>query len=398
MPTVPTRRRFAARRWWGALVLTLTCLALTAACGSSTNDTATSTSATASVTTSPAPRGDLPEVLQTSLQQALDQTMATYDVPGGVVGVWIPGKGAWIGAAGVADRETNAPVSGDMIWPLRSVTKSFTVTLILQLADEGKLSLDDPLDKYVSGVTDGSSITLRQLADMSSGNADYTNDAFITDFQADPNKIFTIDELNSYVLDQPADFTPGTERIYTNANTNLLGAVVEKVTGQPFSDVLNERVIRPLGLEHTQYLVDATQWPDPHAIGYQPDAGVLTPQPDNLSIYGPAGSMVSNLDDERVWAEALATGSLLTSAMQSERIQGAPLQKGPPYDQYALGIGETDGWWGHNGEGFGFTTAAFHNNSTGATVVVFMNEAQAVPEGHPADQMFRRVAEILQPS
>jgi D-alanyl-D-alanine carboxypeptidase len=97
----------------------------------------------------------------------------------------------------------------------------------------------------------------------------------------------------------------------------------------------------------------------------------------------------------RVWAESLATGSLLKPGTQSERLQGAPLEEGPPYDRYALGIGETGGWWGHNGEGFGFTAAMFHDNGTSATVVVFMNEAQAVPRGPPADQMFRRVAEIL---
>ncbi|MGD9501696.1 MAG: serine hydrolase domain-containing protein [Methyloceanibacter sp.] len=344
---------------------------------------------------SPAPQGDLPEALRAKLQEALDQIMATYDVPGAAVGVWVPGKGAWIAAAGIADRATGAPVTKDMTWPLRSVTKSYTVTLILQLAGEGRLSLDDPIDKYVSGVTGGGAITLRELAAMSSGNADYVGEEFIKDFEADPNRIFTLEELNSYALGKPANFAPGTRRIYTNANTNLLGAVVERVTGKDFKDALSERILEPLGLKNTHYLTDAREWPEPHAIGYEPVDGVLTPQPANLSIYGPAGSMVSNLDDERVWAEALATGSLLRQAMQSARLKGAPLEEGPPYDRYALGIGETFGWWGHNGEGFGFTAAMFHNDSTGATVVVFMNEAKAVPEGHPADQMFRRVATIL---
>jgi D-alanyl-D-alanine carboxypeptidase len=379
----------------GIGIMSLVCTAAEAKEYERSSDKAASISTTGSTASSPAQQGDLPEALQTRLQQALDQTMATYNVPGAVVGVWVPGKGSWIGTEGVADRETKAPVTKDMVWPLRSVTKSFTVTLILQLADEGKLNLDDPLDKYVSGVTDGASITLRQLADMSSGNADYVGEQFITDFQADPDRIFTLDALNGYAVDQPANFAPGARRIYTNANTNLLGAVVEKVTGQPFKDVLEERILQPLGLKDTQYLLDATQWPEPHAVGYEPVDGVLTPQPENLSIYGPAGSMVSTLDDARVWAEALATGSLLKPATQSERLQGAPLEKGPPYDQYALGIGETDGWWGHNGEGFGFTAAVFHDQSSGATVVVFMNEAHAVPEGHAADQMFRRVAEIL---
>jgi D-alanyl-D-alanine carboxypeptidase len=347
------------------------------------------------VATSPAPQGDLPEGLQTRLREALGQTMATYGVPGAAVGVWVPGKGTWLGTAGLADLKAKAPVTKDMVWPLRSITKSFTVTLILQLADAGKLSLDDPIDKYVSGVTGGASITLRELAGMSSGNADYVGQEFLEDFVADPDKIFTLDELNSYALGRPARFAPGTRRIYTNSNTNLLGAVVEKVSGKPFKDVLSERILGPLGLKNTHYLVDAKQWPEPHAIGYEPVDGVLTPEPANLSIYGPAGAMVSNLDDMRVWAETLATGSLLKPATQSERLKGGPLDEGPPYDRYALGVGETGGWWGHNGEGFGFTAAMFHDNSSGATVVVFMNEAQAVPKGHPADQMFRRFAEIL---
>jgi D-alanyl-D-alanine carboxypeptidase len=197
---------------------------------------ATPASATAgapTLATSPAPQADLPEALQTRLREALDQTMATYNVPGAAVGVWVPGEGAWIAAAGIADLKTNAAVTKDMIWPLRSITKSFTVTLILQLADEGKLSLDDPIDKYVSGVTGGASITLRELAGMSSGNADYVGQEFLEDFVADPDKIFTLDELNSYALGRPARFAPGTRRIYTNSNTNLLGAVVEKVSGRP---------------------------------------------------------------------------------------------------------------------------------------------------------------------
>jgi D-alanyl-D-alanine carboxypeptidase len=353
------------------------------------------TSTNGGLTVAPAPQGELSETLQTKLRQALDQTMATYNVPGAAIGVWVPGKGAWIRAVGLADRETNAPVTKDMIWPLRSITKSFTVTLLLQLAAEGKLSLDDKLDKYVGGVTNGSSITLRELANMSSGNADYVGEEFIKAFEADPNKIFTLEELNSYALGRPANLAPGSRRIYTNSNTNLLGAVIEKVTGEPFKEVLEKRILEPLGLKNTYYVVDATKWPQPHAVGYEPVDGVLTPQPTNLSIYGPAGSMVSNLDDARVWTEALATGSLLKPATQSERLQVAPLEQGPPYDSYGLGIGTTGGWWGHNGEGFGFTAAVFHNNSTGATLVVFMNEAQVVPKGHPADQMFRRIAEIL---
>ncbi len=377
--------------------------ALLAACTSGTTASAPTPTASTPIPSVPAravarpaaPTGELPTALRTRLQSALDQTMTQYGVPGAAVGVWVPGEGSWVTAAGRADLEQDEPVTTEMTWPLRSVTKSYTVTLILQLVDEGRITLDDTIGTYVDGVTDGDTITLRQLADMSSGNADYTGDAFVAAFQQDPERIFTLDELNGFVLGQPARFDPGTEKIYTNANTNLLGAVVEKVTGQPFADVLQQRILTPLGQQSTHYLVDAGAWTAPHPVGYAPGEAGPQPQPTNLSVFGPAGSMITDLDDARVWGEVLATGALLQPATQAKRLQGAPLQQGPPYDLYALGVGETDGWWGHNGEGFGFTAAVFHQPTSGATIVVFMNESNLVPKVHPADQLFRRLAAVL---
>ena len=340
--------------------------------------------------------GALSAELQEKLQAVVDETMAEYDVPGAVAGVWIPDEGTWTTAAGFADIASGTPTTTDMSWPLRSVTKSYTVTMLLQLADEGLLTLEDTLDQYVTGVTDGDRITLRELAGMSSGNIDYTNEDFIAEFQVDPERIFTLDDLNGFVLGQPAQFEPGTRHVYTNANTNLLGAVIEKVTGRPFADVLQERMLDPLGLDATRYIVDVTTWTEPHPLGYVPGDEPREPQPQNFSIFGPAGSMVSTLEDGRVWAEALATGAMLDPATQAERQAGAPLEVGPPYDIYALGIGETEGWWGHNGEGLGYTAAVFHNPDTGASIVVFMNESNVADKAHPADQTFRRIADILE--
>ncbi|GAA2248678.1 serine hydrolase domain-containing protein [Herbiconiux moechotypicola] len=341
-----------------------------------------------------APEGELPAELQSELQSTLESTMAEYSVPGAAVGVWIPGVGSWTTASGLADIAGNVPVTTEMSWPLRSVTKSYTVTLILQLVDEGKLSLDDTIDQYVEGVTDGDRITIRQLADMSSGNADYTNDAFLADFSQDTTKIYTIDELNGFMLGLPAQFEPGTAKVYTNANTNLLGAVIEKVTGADYDQVLQERILDPLGQTGTHYIVDVADWTGPHPTGYQPGATGPEAQDQNPSILGAAGAMFSTLDDSRVWADTLGDGTLLTPETQAERQEGAPLDAGPPYDRYALGMGETAGWWGHNGEGVGFTAAVFHQSESGASIVVFMNESD-VDDAHPADQTFRRLAEVL---
>ncbi len=383
-----------ASRPLAAIAVTVLIAAVVGACTANSPGDPTNSPAP-TVTRPPAPEGELPAALQGKLQAALDQTMKEYGVPGAAVGVWIPGEGAWTKAAGLADIDNDVPASTDMTWPLRSVTKSYTVTLILQLVDERAIRLDDTIDQYVDGVTNGDTITLRQLADMSSGNADYTNDDFLAEFQKDPSKIFTLDELNGFMLGKTEQFAPGAKKVYTNANTNLLGAVVERVTGQPYAEVLAQRILVPLGQEHTRYILDAGTWAEPHPVGYAPGETGPQTQPDNLSIFGPAGSMITTIEDGRVWGEILATGALLKPETQAVRQQGAPLDAGPPYDLYALGMGQTDGWWGHNGEGLGFTAAVFHQLDTGASVVVFMNESNVMPKAHPADQLFRRVAEIL---
>lgn len=364
-------------------------------CATTTGDTdagdATSTIPTPS--RPPAPEGELPADLQNQLQDALEQVMTEYDVPGAAAGVWVPGAGSFTTAAGLADVEAGVAATTDMTWPIRSVTKSYTVTLLLQLADEGELSLDDTIDDYVDGITDGDRITLLELANMSSGAADYVSEEFVEDFSVDPTKVYTLDELNSFVVDKPARFAPGTEYVYTNANTNLIGAVIEKVMGRPYSEVLEERILTPLGQSETTYITDVADWTGPHATGYIVTDGVPDAQDENPSILGPAGALFSTLDDGRVWAETLGTGALLTPEMQKLRQAGHPIAS-PPYDEYAVGMGETNGWWGHNGEGLGFTAATFHDNDTGASIVVYMNESNN-PDAHPADEAFRALASVL---
>src|SRR5690606_10319806 len=109
-------------------------------------------------------------------------------------------------------------VEAGLRWPLRSITKSFTTTLILQLADEGQISLDDPISTWLDGIPNGDEVTVRQLATMTSGLADYTNEPFIEDFVADPGRQFTLDELIAYGAQDPPVAEPGTEAVYTNAN------------------------------------------------------------------------------------------------------------------------------------------------------------------------------------
>ena len=348
-----------------------------------------------SATTTTAPPG--PPVLDTALtdelQATTDEVVEELGVPGAVVLVTTPDD-RWETAVGVTDLETGEPMETGLRWPLRSITKSFTVTLVLQLADEGLVDLDDTIDTYVDGVPNGDQVTLRQLADMSSGLPDYTNEAFIDAFSTDPERQFSVEELLAFATAEPARAEPGTDRVYTNTNTLLLGEVVEEATGQPFAEALQERILGPLELEATTYPTSPDDWTT-DAVGYQPDDdGELAPQPVNYSVFGPAGAMIASLDDLAAWGPVLATGELVDPATQEARLEGAPLDEGPEYDSYALGIGELDGWWGHTGEGFGFTALVMHDADIETTVAVAMNASQL--ESHAPTTLFRELAPILE--
>jgi D-alanyl-D-alanine carboxypeptidase len=282
-------------------------------------------------------------------------------------------------------------MTSDAVWPIRSVTKSATVTLILKLVDEGKISLDDTIDTWVDGVPNGDQITLRQLADMSSGVPEYTTQAWIEEYVKDPSAPFTTQQLIDYALAEPAQFAPGARKVYTNTNTLLLGQVVEQEYGQPFGEVVQQQIIEPLGLTETQYETEVNDWEGP--TGYQPGDDGLEPQGNNFTVLGPAGAMTSTPQDLCTYGDALGSGSLLKPETQAERVEGEPLDQGPEYDFYGQGIGGLNGWIGHTGEGFGHTVLVMHNPQSGATAVVAMNLSGTGK--HVPTRYFRKIAPVL---
>lgn len=275
-----------------------------------------------------------------------------------------------------------------------------TTTLILQLVADGKLSLDDPVSKYVKGVPNGDEITIRELGSMTSGLADYTKDpAFQKLLIADLGRRWTDEELLSYALDAKPNFAPGTAFEYSNTNTVLLGQVVEKITGRYFAEGLRNGVFTPLGLDSTFYPDDGVV-PNPTPIGYQLDSETneLVPVSLNMTALGPSGGAASTVYDLYFWGEALADGSLITPELQKERMAGArkPGENDPEYDAYGFGIGELDGWWGHTGEGLGFEALVMSDPKSGSTVVILMNLTG--PPGHIPTELFREIVPILEPS
>ncbi|MFJ9591366.1 serine hydrolase domain-containing protein [Streptomyces virginiae] len=330
-----------------------------------------------SATPSPDPSGQFKQLtpaVALQLDAAVRQVMREAGVPGVIVGLWAPGKGSYVKAFGVADKATGAPMRTDFNTRIGSQTKTFTVTALLQLVDQGKVGLDDPIGDYIPGVPNGDRITLRELAGMRSGLFNYSEDpAFDKALTTDPDRRFTPQELLDYSFKHPVQFAPNAQFQYSNTNLVLLGLVIERVTGRPLADVIDKDVVEPAGLNRTFFPTGA-EFPRPHAQGYtdQTASGKVEVSTDwDPSWAWAAGAMISDLQNLRSWARTLATGTLLTPETQAQRLKTTSV--GIPGAGYGLGLFDVQGWIGHNGSLPGYESLGVYLPQAQATMVVILN-------------------------
>ncbi|GAB2832375.1 serine hydrolase domain-containing protein [Actinocorallia aurea] len=332
------------------------------------------------------------------LDDAVKGVLREANVPGVIVGFWRPGSDPYVRAFGVADKDESTAMSTDLHMRIGSVTKTFTVTALLKLVDDGLLGLDDPISAHVSGVPNGRNITLRQLAEMRSGLFNYSEDPqWEKEMLANPKRPWTPRELLDFSFDHPAQFAPGERFQYSNTNTVLLGLAVEKASGKDLQDYLTTEVIEPARLQDTAFPTDA-DFPEPHAHGYtaQDDGKVVDATDWNPSWAWAAGAMTSTLEDMRKWAPALAEGALLKPETQAERLK-AP-SSGVPGLRYGLGIFYDHGWLGHNGSLPGYQTVAVQLPEEDATLVVLAN-TDIPHDGNEVSTLFAQaVTSIVTPA
>ncbi len=307
-----------------------------------------------------------------------------------------------------------------------SVTKTFTATLLLEAADEGLLSLDDTIDEYVKGVPNGDEITLRQMSDMTSGIASYTEDEqWAKEWLSDPTRVWKPEELARIGIKESPLFDPGTEWFYSNTNYVLLGLVLEKVTGKPIAQLYQKEIIGPLELKETSFPNGDSAIPEPYDHGYTLQGKSSGDKPVDSTDWSPseawtAGEMISTVDDLLLYGRALGTGEgLLSPKEQKERLDSF-VDDVPPLNQpplkgdlaYGIGLGKDHGWIGHNGEIPGYNTYLFYHPDLEAVVVVEVNSdissgkcpkgvpimkewPRSVPCELPADRIFEALAEAL---
>ena len=238
---------------------------------------------------------------------------------------------------GKADVEWNVPMPTDAVFEIGSVTKQFTAVAILQLRDEGKLSLDDdPITKWFPDFdTRGNKLTLRRLLDHTSGIKGLTEMPEFGNLSV--NSRFPRDSAYALIKRYPFDFKTGEAQIYNNSAFWLLGLVVEKASGRTYEDYVEKKLFEPLGMKRSMYC-NSSENVERRAHGYGVQNGVIRRAPANVHTWPfSAGSLCSTAGDLVTWLKALHGGKVLSPKSYAEMTTPSKLNDGTP-TRYGMGI------------------------------------------------------------
>jgi D-alanyl-D-alanine carboxypeptidase len=255
------------------------------------------------------------------LQAALEQVVASPDTlfQGAVLAVKRGGQPLWAGAAGFADLETRAPLTPDARFRVGSIAKPFVAAVVLQLTEEGVLSLDDPMTAVLpTSVTDrfdaADRTTVRMLLNHTSGIPEWIDDQVHGYIAANPTKVWDVGEFLDLAAAKPRPFEPGTGWAYSNTDYNLLGLIIERATGHPWRQEVTTRILEPLNLTHTSLPEPGDLGIDePYMHGYGVVDGAIVDQSRvDPSMAGAAGggALVTTTADLTTFIDALLSGSL----------------------------------------------------------------------------------------
>jgi D-alanyl-D-alanine carboxypeptidase len=245
--------------------------------------------------------------------------------PGGVILVSVAGRTVLRSAYGLADVEREVAVEAHQAFPVGSVTKQFTAAGVLRLADRGAVHLDDPIGRYVRGLSPAvAAITIAQLLSHTSGLADYVTDSEISNrlgSRGDP------ETLAAAIASRPLHFEPGTDWAYSNTNYALLGLVLERVSGESCAAFLERDLFAPLALEATTLGPPAPG--EPSLVGYELQQGrYVEARTVDPSWSSTAGGLWSSVEDLARWNESLFGGRVLSPLLLARMTRPTALATG----------------------------------------------------------------------
>ncbi|WP_223884724.1 serine hydrolase domain-containing protein [Micromonospora craniellae] len=316
----------------------------------------------------------------------------------GVLAAVRDGRRDWRDAAGQAFLTRPRPMQPQMRHRIGSITKTFVATTVLQLVDEGRLGLDDPIGQRLPEIVPGElgdQVTVRMLLNHTSGIGNYTN-AMIDSYAAINRMQVTTyapADLVAMGLALPPTNAPGAEFSYSNTNYILAGLLVEAVTGNSTAAEVQRRILRPLKLTGTSFPGTDPTIRGPHGGAYFAPFGVRDLSEFNMSWGGAAGEMISTTADLNTFFRALLRGDLLRPATLDQMLTRVPMvPELPEAGGYGLGIyalptpcGE---FWGHDGAVIGHLTYSLHSRNGARQVSSGINLSHyqiGLPDPHPID-------------
>lgn len=283
--------------------------------------------------------GQAAERLDPALRARVDlistQVLQQTGVPSASVAVVKGGKLVYTHAYGLARLESAQPATPDMRYSIGSISKQFTAAAILLLQEDGKLSLDDAIGKYVPGLTRGNEVTIRQILSHTAGYQDYWPEDYVMTPMLQPESAQQI--LDTWAK-KPLDFEPGTDWQYSNTNFVIAGRIVENVTGRPLMDLLTERIFRPLGMKSV-WNSDETALTHADATAYYRHAiGPLRVAPkEGRGWMFAAGELAMTAHDLALWDESLIAQSILRPESYKQMFTEVKLKDGKG-THYGLGV------------------------------------------------------------
>lgn len=355
--------------------------------------------------------------LGAKLHPIIAQALHDLAIPGAVVLVRTPTE-HYAQSFGTREIGTDDPVELGDHFRVGSNTKTMTGTVVLQLVQEGKIALSDPVSTYRPDVPNGDHITVAQLLDMRSGLHNYSElESFNQILDEDPTRVWHPEELVALGLAQPPYFPPGQGFHYSNTNTVLLGLIIEQLTGQELEDVFYERIFGPLGLQETLLPpLESNAIPEPQPRGYMFGTNVSTLSdpalpseqqaaasngtllPNDVTDMNPswawsAGAVISTATDLADYVEPLVTGELLDPAVQQQRIDSlTPID---PSDlnsaSYGLALARLGPMIGHDGQLPGYQSFMGYDPDRGITLIVLTNLTSAPNGSQPANDIAKLI-------
>jgi D-alanyl-D-alanine carboxypeptidase len=346
-------------------------------------------------------------VASPAVQQAIDAVVAknrqiyggTTPVPGVLIGVWDANGASYIRGFGSADLAARVPLGPADHFRVGSNTKTFVISVLLQLVDEGKLGLDDPLSKFSLGVTvpNAQNITVRELCEMRSGLFEAYDTPEINAMHITPDTVFDPRQVIRWAVAQKPVFPPGTGYNYSNTNYLLLGLIIESITHRSIGDEIRSRLLERFDLTDTSYPTTQAM-PEPWAHGYAlnekrgwDDVSNTIP----VSLMGAAGEIISNLADMKRWVELYVTGTTNGRATQQARLDCIPIGIGNV--SFGLGIACSAGWYGYTGGLPGYNTAGYYFPAEKITVIDWVTLQADTPPPGVANAILAQIAAIMTP-